>query len=61
MWIVETGTLYLGTEHFVVKSTRKFRLKSRAKAFFDTYTAGLKGGTGYWHHMPVPSVRMREI
>jgi hypothetical protein len=61
MWVVEMGTEYLGTDHFVVTATRKFRLKSRATAFFNAHAATLKGGTGYWHHMPVPGVRMREV
>jgi hypothetical protein len=60
MWIVEIGTAYLGTQHFTVQSTRKFRTKRKAREFFVRYVATLKGGTGYWDYMPVPSARMRE-
>lgn len=58
MWVVEIGIAYLGTKTFRVQGTRRFRLKRRATTFFDNYAATLKSGTGYWHQMPVPSVRM---
>jgi len=60
-WIVETGTAYLGTEHFTVRETFRFRLKRQAVAFVNKYAkTHCKGGTGYWHHMPIDSVRMRK-
>ena len=61
MWIVETGTAYLGTKAFVVEYTRKFRLKKNATKYFEKwFKTHCKGGTGFWSGMPVPSAKMYE-
>lgn len=61
MWVVETGTSLLNGRGFSPDQAVKFRSEVAATSFRNKWAEiHCKGGTGYWHGMRVPNVRMRQ-